>query len=328
MAVNERNEYQYFRRNLNSIEYSHFREISRNIPSTAVTFTAKFEKLEKTYLTYIMNYHFKNDSNRPMIFGYKLEFLVFNHNKSDEKEKLYADTQSRYVVKANEVINMISPLLDLSHYIVDCNRINVGIIFESHSHTEDNDPYTTTETAQIIGNKFLQASVSMYNDDDLKDLKFVIGNETLLAHKFVVASRSKVFHLMLTHDMKEKNESIIDIKDTNIVAFQSFLKYLYTNEIDKLKEYAEDLIMLADKYDVQCLKKICEDYMCKNVNRKNSLLYLITAHLSNSKLLKVTALAEMKPHIKDILQSRDGDLLDDYPMLLKDIVYLMNEDSH
>lgn len=71
---------------------------------------------------------------------------------------------------------------------------------------------------------------------------------------------------MLTHDTKENNTGVVDIQDIDYNTFSSFLEYLYTASLEAITlENADKLYTVADKYQVHELKKVCVNYMRKNI---------------------------------------------------------------
>lgn len=140
---------------------------------------------------------------------------------------------------------------------------------------------------------------TMYQDDTFKDVTFVFGpGASIMAHKTVLATRSKVFHSMFANDMKEKQDGVVMIEDFGMIAFEKFIKYLYTNEIDNLDEGAEDLMMIAEKYDIQCLRGQCENRLCLTMNETNAVDLLIKGDKFNFLGLKQRALFIIKSSIK------------------------------
>lgn len=175
--------------------------------------------------------------------------------------------------------------------------------------------------------QMIEAFSKTFDDEAFKDVKFVVGDESFLAHKFVIAARSDVFYAMLIHDTKERKDGVIEIQDVGMPALKSFVKYLYTDQVDNIEEEVEELLMLADKYNVPSLQDKCQEYMYLNntINESNAISYLIKAHKYNSKLLKKLALISTRYYISKILQTDDLDQLDPYPSLMKDLISLLGD---
>ncbi|XP_044584480.1 speckle-type POZ protein B-like [Cotesia glomerata] len=155
----------------------------------------------------------------------------------------------------------------------------------------------------------LKASIYKLSDDfrDLLvakkkcDVKIQVGGKIFDAHKLVLTTRSCVFDAMFSHDMKENKKNEITIPDVDPDVFEKVLDYIYTDKVDDLKTFAEELLEVSDKYQLLGLKEICEEYLSESLSVENSIRILILADLHNSKILVkfaknyiVTELANLK----------------------------------
>ncbi|KAJ4814640.1 BTB/POZ domain-containing protein [Rhynchospora pubera] len=107
--------------------------------------------------------------------------------------------------------------------------------------------------------------------------------------RVVLRSRSPVFKAMLATDMEESRTGVIKIPDATPKVLESFVSYLYTAETTLDEDIARDLLILADKYQVDHLKEFCERYMTSNVTYDNAIVSYAFAHLHNAKLLQDVA---------------------------------------
>ena len=145
------------------------------------------------------------------------------------------------------------------------------------------------------------------------DLILKVGDKELRAHKDVLRARSQVFNSMLSHDMKEKNSSVIDIPDCDPLAMQQFLLYIYCGKVDTLEESNMfNLYYIADKYDMKELKKECSAFMKKALSTSNiceiiqfalnhtdfSLLECATDYFKNN-MLDIMRTLEWQSFLKD-----------------------------
>jgi speckle-type POZ protein len=119
------------------------------------------------------------------------------------------------------------------------------------------------------------------------DVTFEVSGETFAAHRCVLAARSKVFMSQLFGPMIEgTTSSVIQIKDMEARVFAALLRFIYTDsfpEMDKdnnMEEeegqkvegqdddvmWLEDLLVAADRYDLQRLKFLCEMQLSEHIN--------------------------------------------------------------
>ncbi|KAL3682561.1 hypothetical protein R1sor_000583 [Riccia sorocarpa] len=125
-------------------------------------------------------------------------------------------------------------------------------------------------------------------DSEFRGDVCLVGSDggPVYAHRFILAGRSTVFRRMFETEMLEKESGTIHVEDASINVLRSLVKYLYTMETEFTEEApAEELLKLADKYDIEDLKAVCEEELCKNVNMGNFLDRLVVAKRYNSKRL-------------------------------------------
>lgn len=75
---------------------------------------------------------------------------------------------------------------------------------------------------------------------------------------------SEALEAMFNHDSLEKRTGQIRMEDYNAKTLTAFKQFLLTGKIENGNETALGLILLADKYDVQVMKKAAEDYVKQN----------------------------------------------------------------
>lgn len=101
-------------------------------------------------------------------------------------------------------------------------------------------------------------------------------------------ARSSVFTAMFHHDMLEKQTGTVTISDCDPEAFQKFLEYLYSGELNAASFHnIYHLYKISDKYDVQDLKSFCTEYMEKCMTEDTICDIAILADMYNeAKLLR------------------------------------------
>ncbi|XP_071680969.1 BTB/POZ and MATH domain-containing protein 2-like [Lolium perenne] len=120
------------------------------------------------------------------------------------------------------------------------------------------------------------------------DVTFNVGGEKLSAHRCVLAARSRVFKAELFGPMKEGKVTagVIYVKDMESQVFRAMLAFIYTDSEPELEKGDDEdviwrqLLVAADRYDLQRLKLVCEDKLCGfiNVNTTTAILALAERH--------------------------------------------------
>jgi speckle-type POZ protein len=118
------------------------------------------------------------------------------------------------------------------------------------------------------------------------DATFEVGGETFDAHRCVLAARSPVFMAQLFGPMKEGTTStVIQIKDMDAKVFRTLLTFIYTGSFfnmkgdktqvaeegedeedeDEFEMWLQGLLVAADIYDIQRLKRLCEEELSHEI---------------------------------------------------------------
>ncbi|XP_043282322.1 speckle-type POZ protein-like B [Venturia canescens] len=158
-------------------------------------------------------------------------------------------------------------------------------------------PYKKAQT------NVLKSLKTMYDAKIFSDITFVFDDDgkELTAHKAILAAQSEVFQVMFSSDMKEKHTGRVEIDDIRSEVFEEFLRYLYTGEIYNLKNIFEEILVVADKYDVCHLKEFCENHMLATLSDENVENYLLIAAKYYCTELKKRALEMLQNSAKTIM---------------------------
>jgi BTB/POZ domain len=141
-------------------------------------------------------------------------------------------------------------------------------------------------------------------------------------HKFALGSQSAVFAAVFVHDMKEKREGKMTIKEFSVKAVEGMLEYMYTGEVQD-KNNAMELFAVASKYDVAELKEINEEKMVLcNLVEANALEVFNLGHLYNADKMKSKAFEVIQDMIPKLQLSQH---LMDKPKALEGIVKARRE---
>ncbi|KAK8476301.1 hypothetical protein V6N13_098733 [Hibiscus sabdariffa] len=125
------------------------------------------------------------------------------------------------------------------------------------------------------------------------------------AHKAVLVNRSPVFRAMLEHEMEESRSGTIKISDVSYDVLRAFVNYLYTAEAWLDKQMACDLLVFAEKYQVNHLKRFCEKFLVSKLNWDNSLSTYAFAHQHGAKLLLDAALGLITHNIHNLTKTKE-----------------------
>jgi len=159
-----------------------------------------------------------------------------------------------------------------------------------------------------------------FDRKEMCDLIVKCGDEEFECHKFMLAARSKFFRAMLQAEMKESISGVINIQDIEPEVFKDLLDFIYTGSAPNIEENAQDLLIAADKYDLELLKTCCEKEFTSTLAMDNLMEYLKLADWTHATALKKTILSfisKNKLKMKSIDWKQE---LKEYPHLLAEVV--------
>ena len=115
----------------------------------------------------------------------------------------------------------------------------------------------------------LKRMKSMFEEEQFWDTEIKVGDKTFKVHQVILASASEVFHKMFESDMQEKSSGIVEISDVDPAVMSDLLTYIYSGDAPNLKTLAKELMIAADKYNLQDLICICMKQLETNLTSSN-----------------------------------------------------------
>lgn len=155
----------------------------------------------------------------------------------------------------------------------------------------------------------------------LADVIIDVQGTKFESHKLVLSARSPVFHAMFVNDLIEKKTNTLEVCDIEPEVFSQVLRFIYTDEVDNLDDFAAELLAAADKYMLTLLKSKCEVSLARNVTLENCSELLMLAHLHSANGLKQILLDFIRCRSSEVAATQNWqNLLDSaHPQLLRDI---------
>jgi len=124
--------------------------------------------------------------------------------------------------------------------------------------------------------------LSLLDTGEFSDVTFIINDTRIKGHKCILASRSNFFKNMFTVGMRESEESIISVQDISLPTFMKLLEFIYSDQLNDIEsaEQAIEVLVAANKYGLDRLKRLCEKFLVQLIDLENvvELLYLSDMH--------------------------------------------------
>ncbi|KAJ8680748.1 hypothetical protein QAD02_016535 [Eretmocerus hayati] len=149
------------------------------------------------------------------------------------------------------------------------------------------------------------------NNEECSDIKVIVNNEIIHAHKVILMSSSDVLAAMFEHDTIESKENIIKIDDIEKDVMIELMRFIYTGQVCNMERIVEELLVAADKYAIDDLKVKCSKYLCRVLSYENVLRLMSFANHYNVHDLLEQAFDFFITHKKNVVRIHNfEDMLD------------------
>ncbi len=108
----------------------------------------------------------------------------------------------------------------------------------------------------------------------LCDVELQAENQTLPAHRAVLAAASPFFKAMFIGNFKEATEKVIQVKDISFSTLQEIVSSIYTTHVNITNENVQDIFCAAHVMELERIYKKCKRWMLENIQTSTCLLYL------------------------------------------------------
>jgi len=215
----------------------------------------------------------------------------------------------RKFIARNFILNEANGLLPCDTLTILC-EITAGVC----------QPNTTTQF-QVPECSLSDDLASLFHSQKFGDVTLSVGDKEILVYKGVLAARSPVFAAMFQHEMEEQKQNRVTIRDVKDEVLKEMLTFIYTGESPNLHEMAEDLLAVADKYDLRRLKLMCEEALYAKISTENAADILILADLHSAERLKVQAVNFITIHAIDMIKTQvwKNIMIAKHPTLISEI---------
>ena len=140
---------------------------------------------------------------------------------------------------------------------------------------------------------------SIFESNSFSDAVIKVQKEIFNVHKVVLASASKVFQQKF-----QNSEDTVDLLNISPDILSDILTYIYTGNAPNIKSKTTELLISADRYDIQdlvteCLYKLQLKFTSKNVAETLAL----ADQLTNGDLVKRVCTPFIKQNYVSVFQS-------------------------
>ncbi|CAH0480999.1 unnamed protein product [Peronospora belbahrii] len=105
---------------------------------------------------------------------------------------------------------------------------------------------------------------SLVNNQLMSDVTFLVEGTPIFGHKNLCV-RCDYFKAMFTGEMLESTAREVTLSDVSRVTFLSLLEYVYTDRLVIAEDGVKELLITADRYGIESLKRVCAAKLLQSV---------------------------------------------------------------
>ena len=152
----------------------------------------------------------------------------------------------------------------------------------------------------------------IFAEEQFSDVLLECDGQAFKCHQVILSARSPVFMAMFQAEMKESKTKVVTVKDISKEVLKEMLHFIYTGTLSKSVDdlsvnMTRDLLRAADQYQLDLLKKVCEEKLCLALSVGNALEYLVLADLHQASSLKAKAVTVVVTNMTVVVNSYSED---------------------
>ena len=175
-----------------------------------------------------------------------------------------------------------------------------------------------------IPSSYGQEMAAMLADDTFSDVTFSVTNDSITAHRAILAARCPYFKTMFSGAFKEgsSEQEPIKIGDTTPSAFRAILHYVYTDELQFKDADIIDVMRKAQEIELTRVYNHCVIHCRKKISAQNAIQWLVQADQHQLGDLRDSAFKYVARNMKAIKvqAKRTFELLRQHPDLLMEVM--------
>ena len=215
----------------------------------------------------------------------KIDVSILNSQKIRYGTCSKSDTfsnNSKIEMWKNSITTVDNWIPDGGDLTIVCDIAILGLV--STSQVETKEEWAKKNIALETHRPTLRKSREILSEDwkkfllskEMSDVQIKCGDQIFDAHKLILSARSPVFSRMLQSEMREKRSGLVDLGNTSPGVVKEVLSFIYTGSCcihDKKpdQQIVGELLQVADKYELEHLKDLCQYTLSSTLTPKNSL---------------------------------------------------------
>ncbi|CAM9389207.1 unnamed protein product, partial [Chrysoparadoxa australica] len=176
------------------------------------------------------------------------------------------------------------------------------------------DSFTFCQTGQEQSD-FFERIRELYHQQLLCDVSLIVSGQTFKAHKSVLMGHRSFLGALMTTEMKESKQSVIELQDTDPAAFRTLLDYMYGMPINVPVLQITSVLGLACRYQVSGLTKQVCSVLTTALDPENSASIFAAADLFSCTDLRAKAFNKLVGNFARAVKTEGFENLDEFQIV-------------
>ncbi|XP_060062922.1 kelch-like protein 5 [Ylistrum balloti] len=215
------------------------------------------------------------------------------------------------------------------HQLEECSQHSSVVLANPKDSMAACDPHTiaginpeTTDRMRLSKGKVKYINLTYKKKeariyDHKCDVKVHVGKETFRAHRDVLSESSDYFAAMFSHDMKEKEQDVIELKEISPKGITVILEYFYHGYITVDNTNIEDIIEAARFFHVEWILEVSCDFLVHSMSIENYSAVLVITDKYSLGDLQFEILTFFSQNLEELSKEDDFHKTLSYELLLQ-----------
>lgn len=154
------------------------------------------------------------------------------------------------------------------------------------------DPNAIKEELRLFQSTLLQDGLKeLLNENKFVDCTLKVGDRSFPCHRLIMAACSPYFReIFFTEDGKEaENTKEVVLEDVNPSILDMIIQYLYSANIELTDDNVQDIIAVANRFQIPSVFTVCVNYLQKKLSLSNCMAIFRMGLVINCPRLAVAA---------------------------------------
>ena len=206
------------------------------------------------------------------------------------------------VIKLDELSNN-STLLPGGNLKLLCK---LEVFGEAELYSGSKNSFNKTQTSDECQKQVISHLDNLFVEKNFSDFEITCDEEVFYCHRNILSARSPVFSAMIQADMIESRSQKVIIRDIEKSVFYEMLRFIYTGKVssgESFKNQAREVLIAADKYQLDLLKNLCEAQLVSTLDGSNCVDLLLLGDLHQAANLKMAALDSVSMNLTSLIET-------------------------